>query len=421
MFLEGFLTYIARKRNADCLQFEPSHGFTVPPKQGHVPALLYVHIPFCEELCPYCSFNRIVFREGIARAYFGALRREIVMYSDRGYDFKALYVGGGTPTVLLDELSQTIGLVKKLYGIREISVETNPNHLTKDRVDTLRSLGVNRLSVGVQTFEDDLLKLVERYRKYGCGEEIADRLASVKGVFDTLNVDMIFNFPAQTPAALERDLAKLLEIDVDQITYYPLMVSAATRDTMGKKLGWVDYGRGNSFYQKIMEALSSQYHSSTAWCFSKRDTLIDEYVVSFDEYAGLGSGSIGYLGGSAYANTFDVEEYITRVNRGEFPAIGRKVFSIKERLRYDFLMKLFGMSLDLRELKSKHQVNAIRLLLPEICFFLVVGGIKKEGHLLTLTRKGQYYWIIMMREFFISVNNFRDFCRGPQGMQKNAS
>jgi menaquinone C8-methyltransferase len=157
--------------------------------------------------------------------------------------------------------------------------------------------------------------------------------------------------------------------------------------------------------------LSPQYGFSTAWCFSRNDALIDEYVVNFDEYAGLGSGSIGYLDGTVYANTFDIPDYIRRVQAGAFPLMAKKECSTKERFRYDFLMKLFGLECDLNLLTLKNGVNAIRYLWPEILFFRLFGGLKRRGDKLVLTEKGRYYWVIMMREFFIGVNNFRDYCR----------
>ena len=412
MLIEKIISSVARRKNEQYLQFSPGVSYALPErKTGDIPLLLYLHVPFCEELCPYCSFHRVVFREGLARAYFKALRKEIAMYKDKGYDFQALYVGGGTPTVLIDELSATIELIRKTYNVTEISVETNPNHLTDNNMKILKDASVNRLSVGVQTFNDGLLKAIERYHKYGSGSEIADRLLSLKGYFDTLNVDMIFNFPTQTEKILEEDLSMLLALQADQITYYPLMVSSATQKIMGRKLGIVNYDRGNNFYDMITGALRQEYRASTAWCFSRSDAMIDEYVINYDEYAGLGSGSIGYLSGSIYANTFDIEDYIERIEKGEFPITARRDCSLKERLLYDFLMKLFGLTLDLDELTKKHGVSAIRYLILEVCFFLVAGGLKKHGNMLTLTAKGRYYWVIMMREFFVSVNNFRDYCR----------
>jgi len=411
MLIEKFITYVARQKNASYLRFSPPGTSAVPEKKGDSPMLLYIHVPFCEELCPYCSFNRVVFREDLARQYFDALRKEITMYRDLGYSFNGLYVGGGTPTVLIDELAETIALIRQAYPVHEISVETNPNHLTERNLSILKESGVIRLSVGVQTFDNNLLKAIERYHKYGSGEEIVDRIRGTQGVFQTLNIDMIFNFPSQTMEILEKDLTTLVELEVDQITYYPLMISTSTEAAMKRKLGAVNYNRGHIFYQKIIGKLLPHYRPSTAWCFSRTQAPIDEYVVNYEEYAGLGSGSIGYLAGSAYSNTFDIREYVAKINRGIIPIAGKKDFSLKERLRYDFLMKLFGMKLDLGYLDARYGLKIYKHLWPEIIFFRLIGGLKKGGNMLTLTERGQYYWVLMMREFFIGVNNFRDFCR----------
>ena len=412
LMLEKLIAYAVRKKNAECLQFFPTTSLALPPKIGDIPTGLYIHIPFCEELCPYCSFNRVEFHAGLAKRYFHALRQEILMYKDRGYDFKVLYVGGGTPTILVEELERTIGLIKEKYNITEISVETNPNHLTRTNLFILKNIGVNRLSVGVQTFDDGLLQGLKRYHKYGSGAEIAERLKQTQGIFHTLNVDMIFNFPTQTREMLKKDLATILNLGVDQVTYYPLMSSAQTQDAMSRELGGtIDYARGREFYTTVMETLSSRYRASTAWCFSRHDAVIDEYAVHFDEYAGLGSGSIGHLGRTAYANTFDIEAYIEKINQGILPITARRDFTLRERLSYDFLMKLFGLSLDLDLLNAKYGVNIYLHLWPEITFFRLINGLQKRGNKLTLTTRGRYYWFVMMREFFIGVNNFRDYCR----------
>ena len=419
MLIESFITSYARNKNSRYLQFTPSASLTLPQAKNTAPLLLYMHVPFCEELCPYCSFNRVPFKEDLARNYFHALRREILLYKRLDYDFKALYVGGGTPTVLLDELERTVELIKETYHVTEISVETNPNHLTGENIQRLKNIGVNRLSVGVQSFDDRLLQAMERYHKYGSGEQVRECLKGAQGTFDTLNVDMIFNFPMQTAKILENDLATLIELGVDQITYYPLMVSSSTQKIVSKKLGSVSYRREKALYSTITRMLSTHYRPSTAWCFSRSAAMIDEYVVNFEEYAGLGSGSFGYLGGSAYANAFDINEYIQKLNENRLPIAAKRDFSIKERVRYDFLMKLFGLSLDLEKLSAKIKGNVYRYLWPELLFFLSTGGIGKRGQILSLTQRGQYYWVIMMREFFIGVNNFRDYCREGQRFKTN--
>ena len=396
------------------MKFEEGATPRIQPPVAEKPRLLYLHVPFCEKLCPYCSFNRIVFDETLCRDYFRALRREIRIYKESGYDFRGVYVGGGTPTVLIDELEETLALARDSFDISEVSVETNPNHLTGENIAALRRAGVHRLSVGVQSFDNSLLKNMDRFDKYGSGEEIRDRLKGIRGVFDTLNADMIFNFPFQRPETLDRDLDMLLDIGTDQITYYPLMVSDATRQRVRRTLGQVDSRREERFYRQIVARLVPAYRFSSAWCFSKKGTIIDEYIVDYDEYAGLGSGSIGFLNGTCYANTFNIRQYIAQTGRGEMPLMASRDFSLRDRIRYDFLMKLFGMKLDTGAMRKKYDGKFYRHLWPDILAFLLAGGLRYEPPDFFLTPAGRYQWVILMREFFVSVNNFRDFCRDQQ-------
>lgn len=411
MLAENLITSIARKKISELLNFEHPKGPIFDPKERTKPILMYMHIPFCEELCPYCSFHRVTLDRTLAKRYFEALRNEIRMYGDMGFKFDAIYVGGGTPTVLIEELIETLRLAKRNFSIKEISVETNPNHLTEENLRLLEEEGVKRLSVGVQSFDDSVLKSIKRYHKYGSGREIKEKLKSLTGMFHTLNIDMIFNFPNQTMESIRNDLKVIEETGVTQVTYYPLMVSAQTRKKIEETLGVVDYRKEKIFYTLILETLSKDFSPSTAWCFSKKEGMIDEYVVTYQQYAGLGSGSIGYIDGVAYANTFNIQRYIQKIERGEIPVEGVRRYKRREMIRYDFLMNLFGLRLDLGELDKRYGVSTKVKLLPEITFFKAIGAIKNDGKKISLTKRGLYYWVIMMREFFTGVNNFRDFLR----------
>jgi len=412
MLIDKFVSYIVREQAKEYLHFNSCDTWQFPRiDKIQSPSMLYVHIPFCEELCTYCSFHKVAFHEGLAREYFTALRKEIVFYQKAGYDFKALYIGGGTPTILIDELAKTINLIKKCFCINEISVETNPNHLDTERIHILKDLGVKRLSVGVQTFNNDILKTIGRYNKYGSGEEISEKIKTVQGHFPTLNIDMMFNFPQQTEAMLRDDLGVLQRLKVDQVTYYPLMMSTTTQKAMELKMGAILNQRGRTYYEIITAALKNEYRANTAWCFSRDDSLVDEYVVNYDEYAGLGSGAFGYLNGIVYANSFDIPEYIKRVGQGKFPVVAQRKCNFHSALLYDFLMQFFGLSIDLNHLRKKHGLYGILYLLPIIVFFMAVGGIRSKEKNGDFISTNPYLGVIMMREFFSSVNNFRDFCR----------
>ena len=154
--------------NGHYLKMKPWQEDRLPRPHSEKTYMLYAHVPFCVSLCPYCSFNRFPFDEKKARKYFGELRDEIHMLAEEGYDFESMYIGGGTPTILPDELAETIRLAKSLFSIRDVSAETNPNHLNPEYLGPLRGL-VDRMSVGVQSFDDGLLRRMCRYEKYGSG------------------------------------------------------------------------------------------------------------------------------------------------------------------------------------------------------------------------------------------------------------
>jgi coproporphyrinogen III oxidase-like Fe-S oxidoreductase len=410
-FVSGIVTAVARRELARLMSFDQSGHWDFPAGDAR-PRLLYLHIPFCERLCPYCSFHRVPYQEALAHEYYAALRKEITLYRERGHEFSGAYVGGGTPTVLVDELEQTLAHAWQCFRLDEISVETNPNHLTEPVLASLKRAGVSRLSVGVQSFDDGLLRAMDRYEKYGSGADIAEGLKAAQGRFKTLNADMMFNLPGQDEATLERDLDILLQAELDQVTYYPLMVSDDTRQLVERTLGRVDSGREQALYRRIVGRLVPDYVFSSAWCFSRKTTAaIDEYIVSYGEYAGLGSGAIGYLNGTCYANTFDIGDYIARINRGESPVRAVREYGLRERIRYDFMTGLFATRLDVTSLRRKYGRGLAWYLWPDVLAFWLAGAVRPDGPNLRLTQRGLYIWVVMMREFFTAVNNFRDYCR----------
>jgi menaquinone C8-methyltransferase len=409
--INQIVTTITQREFARSLKFEEGSLPELPSCNDEKKRLLYLHIPFCEELCPYCSFHRVIFTEPLTRRYFKALHREIKIYHEKGYKFEGIYVGGGTPTVLIDELAETLNLARELFPIKDISVETNPNHLTPGNIEVLQKSAVKRLSVGVQTFNDDLLKKIGRYEKYGSGKVIAERLKNTQGSFETLNADMIFNFPGQTPELLDEDLSVLLNLNMEQITFYPLMISSLTQEIMEKTMGGVDFRGEQKLYELIVRRLEKYYDFSSAWCFSRKESLIDEYVVDFEEYAGLGSGAIGYLHGTCYSNTFDIERYIATLTSGNLPLQASRTFDLHDQMSYDFLMKLFSTKLDIAALQKKYDGRFLKTMWKEIAAFEIARAFRYFPPYLHLTPRGRYLWVIMMREFFIAVNNFRAYCR----------
>ena len=327
---------------------------------------------------------------------------------------------------------------------------------------------MQRLSVGVQSFDDDLLKQMDRFEKYGSGEEIMERIREASPYFVSMNADMIFNFPAQTEDNLISDIERVIESGASQTTFYPLMASPSVQKSLAQTVGKVDYSRERRFYEIICELLvdTGVFELGSAWTFNrvggacdsalggggmesgvegavgvqeandairiadaagagagagaagasaggtKSAPMIDEYVVNYEEYPAIGSGGITYLGSNLYVNTFSVRDYNEAIDSGSMSMMGKTQFSLTDRMRYRFMMQLFGLRLDKREFKRDFGVSVERGLPLEMAFMRTFGafGIDNDEEL-TLTPKGRYLVVVMMRQFFIGVNNLRDQAR----------
>lgn len=428
MLSERVLSRAVRTMNGHYLKLEP-----LPEGQTRLPApkpgmryMLYMHVPFCERLCPYCSFNRFPFEEQKARKYFSNMRREMEMLAEIGYDFESLYVGGGTPTILIDELRATIQQARDTFSIHEVSSETNPNHLTAAHLEQLDGM-VQRLSVGVQSFDDGLLKQMDRYEKYGSAEEIAERVRNTAdaGVFTSLNVDMIFNFPAQTEEMLQHDLDVIHQTNTNQTTFYPLMASPAVEKSLAATVGEVDYAREQRFYEIICKRLAgvdergntiddnAAFTFGSAWTFNAADSsMIDEYIVDYEEYPAIGSGGLTYLDEHLYINTFSINEYNAAIQSGRMSLMGVTKFSKRDRMRYRMLMQLFGLRLDKAQWKRDFSCSFAAGLPAEYAYLKGAGAFDTDDdRQVTLSAKGRYLMVAMMRQFFIGVNGVRDKAR----------
>ena len=411
------------------MKIEPCRVERIPGPEPGQPYMLYAHIPFCERLCPYCSFNRFPFSEKRAVPYFKNLRRELMMVKELGYDFDSLYIGGGTPTIMLDELCDFIDLAKREFSIKEVSCETNPNHLTLPYLEKLQGR-VDRMSVGVQSFDDGLLKQMDRYEKYGDGKTILEAIKVAAPYFKSLNVDMIFNFPAQTEEILRRDLEMVIESGTSQTTFYPLMASPSVEKSLARTVGKVDYDREQRFYEIISETLAggenAPFEHGSAWTFNKRegdnaapeDAMIDEYIVDYEEYPAIGSGGMTYLGDTQYVNTFSIRDYNAAIESGRMSVMGKATFSKHNRMRYRFMMQLFGLRLDKKQWQRDFGCSVAAGLPMEYAFMKMSGAFDRDDdECITLTPKGRYLMVVMMRQFFIGVNNLRDQARAalPEG------
>lgn len=407
---ERVLTAVLKAQIRLNLTSQADAEITLPSPLPKKQYTLYIHIPFCESLCPYCSFNRFLYESKKAVGYFAALRDEMKMIARMGYKFTTLYIGGGTPTINLDELIQTIDLARELFNIQEVSCETNPNHLIPEYVEKLKDR-VQRLSVGVQSFDNRLLSEMNRLEKFGGGKEILERINYAAPFFESLNVDMIFNFPNQTLEILAKDLDSILGSAAQQVTFYPLMSSSSVEKSMARSVGKPTHQREWKFFNLINNRLTGEFKQLSAWTFVRKAAgMIDEYIVDSEEYVGIGSGAFSYLDGTLYVNNFSIFDYMKAIQNGKTGVNAFKRYDKKSQMRYWFMMNLFGMDFDRNAFNERFNTPVWRGLPFEMLFMNLMGAFQNQDRS-RLTRRGQYLSVVMMREFFSGVNNVRDLAR----------
>lgn len=385
------------------------------PQPGHQ-YLLYAHIPFCKTLCSYCTFHRFLFKEHKAREYFINLRKEMDYVKALGYDFTSMYIGGGTTTILEDELIRTIEHARTLFpGIKEVSCETDPLQIATPTFRNLKGL-VDRMSIGVQSFNDDILKMTERYGKFGSGALIYERLQEALELFPTTNVDMIFGFRGQNLEMLQRDMDLLVELNPRQITTYPLMVTSQTRKSVKQTIAAKGIELADQ-YAVIMNTLGNHYRQLTSWTFGRtHDEGFDEYVVDHDEYLGVGSGAFSFLGSSLYVNTFSLRRYNERIKAGMTGVERRRNFDKHAVLQYRLLLGLFSARLSRKYFREAHGVDLDKALFKEMLGLRIAGAIKdnpEDPDNLIVTDAGKFLGLVMMKAFYSGMDNVRAELRKP--------
>ena len=386
-----------------------------PPQEGHQ-YMLYAHVPFCHTLCTYCTFHRFLFKEWKAREYFKNLRREMDYVKALGYDFTAMYVGGGTTTILEDELIKTLEHAKKLFpSIKEISCETDPQVITTPQFRNLQGL-VDRMSIGVQSFNDDILKLSDRYEKFGSGEQIFERLQYAQELFPVCNIDMMFGFRGQSLDVLHDDMEKIVKLNPRQTTTYPLMVTSQTRQSVKGTIAATGIELADQ-YRCILDTFGNRYRQLTSWTFGQTNNEgFDEYVVDHDEYLGVGSGAFSFLNNSLYVNTFSLRRYGERIAAGNTGVERRREFDKHAIMQYRLMLGLFAHRLSRKYFREVHGINVDRYLMKEMLGLRISGAIKDDPNdpdRIIVTDAGKFLGLVMMKAFYAAMDQVRAELRAP--------
>ncbi|QQF52411.1 coproporphyrinogen III oxidase family protein [Campylobacter fetus] len=368
--------------------------------------MLYAHVPFCHTFCPFCSFHKYDYDESAAKKYFYSLRLEMEQIKEAGFDFHSMYVGGGTTLINENELLKTLEHAKKLFNINEISCETDPNHIEPNNLKCFSGL-IDRLSIGVQSFNDEILKKVARYSKFGSKDLLIEKLSKAVGILPITSIDLIFNFPFQTKDELLYDIQTATAIDSEQVTFYPLMKSNITKDKIAASLGYSSKDNEREFYEIICSKFKN-YYQNNAWSFSKQSSnLKDEYVGTGNQYVGVGSGAFSFLNGELLINAFNLDEYSERVNAYRSAIIAKCKFKKRDKIRYLFLTQLFDGKINIDKFNHENEVNLKLDLYLELTLLKTTNAIKIIDKEIILTDFGRYLCVVLMKEFYIGMDKVR--------------
>jgi len=301
-------------------------------------AEFYVHIPFCRNLCPYCPYNKIPYDAALSLEYYRALCIEIRRASERYGRLEAgsLYFGGGTPTLMLEELGSVIGNMQELFTMPDqVAIETTPAEITPAKAKLMRSLGFGLVSIGVQSFQDHFLRQIGRPYDSAAAKRACCILKDTG--FQTLNLDLMFALPGQSVEELQHDLQEAIRYEPEQITCYPLFTfpyASVSRWISRNRVGVPKQRQRWRMYSMISETLASHgYERSSVWSFIRKGAAAFSSVTR-DRYLGFGAGAASYNGHQFTFNTFDVPTYISAIaNDNDFPtAICMPVSARLERM-----------------------------------------------------------------------------------------
>lgn len=298
---------------------------------------LYLHIPFCNSMCPYCPYYKVAYDAKINKAFKEAVILEIDRYA-RKYGrrrFTSLYIGGGTPTLVIDELRQIVDRVHTFFELSGyIAMETTPADLTAGKIRLLKAMGVTYISLGVQSFQNKYLCLLGRKYDAETAARTAGRLCH--DGFTNYNIDLIFAIPGETMRDLESDLRAAVKCGADQITCYPLFTfpySSIGQFTKLRRLRMPPLDVRRKMYYFIHDFLAANgYARSSVWSFTRAGKAPYSSVTR-EYYVGFGPSAGSYTGDGFFFNTFSVVDYMKTVLLREPVALK---MDVTERMRKIF-------------------------------------------------------------------------------------
>ncbi|KRG15534.1 radical SAM family heme chaperone HemW [Lederbergia galactosidilytica] len=372
----------------------------------------YIHIPFCEHICYYCDFNKFFLQGQPVDEYLQSLFQEFKMTFDptATKELETIFVGGGTPTALNERQLEILckGIRENLpFTKGEFTFEANPGDLTKEKLKILAHYGVNRLSFGVQSFNNDLLE------KIGRSHRVQDVYRSIEQAqelgFENISIDLIYALPQQTLADFRDTLQKALELNLPHYSGYSLIVEPKTifYNLMRKgKLPLPSEDEEADMYRVLMEEMEKkglqQYEISN---FSRPGYESKHNLIYWnnEEYYGFGAGAHGYINGVRYSNAGPLKKYMEPISEGERPVFTENSPTKKEMLEEEMflgLRKIKGVSVS--HFQNKFTLDPYQVFQPAIKNMTERGLLEIQHDHIRLTEKGRFLGNEVFQAFLLS-------------------
>ncbi|WP_336822600.1 radical SAM family heme chaperone HemW [Sporosarcina sp. USHLN248] len=361
---------------------------------------MYIHIPFCHQICHYCDFNKVFFKNQPVDEYIESIGHELSILQNEGQSFsniETVFLGGGTPTSLsekqLDRLLEIINAFVDYKKLREFSTEANPDELTEDKLAVLKNGGVSRLSIGVQSFDEELLKQIGRTHGANDPKRVIDEARRIG--FENISIDLIYGLPNQTIGQWKDTLDEALSLDLPHYSGYSLIIEPKTvfYNLMNKgKLPLPGEDAEAEMFAILMEQMEragkKQYEISN-FSVPEYESVHNLIYWDNDEYAGVGAGAHGYLKGERYANIGPLKKYMEQTDNGNRPLFNIHTVSQKEQMEEEMflgLRKLKGVTFS--EFERKFTTPLKEVYGEQLDELVEKGLIQVKDDRVQLTRKG---------------------------------
>lgn len=361
---------------------------------------MYIHIPFCHQICHYCDFNKVFFKNQPVDEYIESIGHELSILQNEGHSFsniETVFLGGGTPTSLsekqLDRLLEIINAFVDYKKLREFSTEANPDELTEGKLAVLKNGGVSRLSIGVQSFDEELLKQIGRTHGANDPKRVIDEARRIG--FENISIDLIYGLPNQTIGQWKDTLDEALSLDLPHYSGYSLIIEPKTvfYNLMNKgKLPLPGEDAEAEMFAILMEQMEragkKQYEISN-FSVPEYESVHNLIYWDNDEYAGVGAGAHGYLKGERYANIGPLKKYMEQTDNGNRPLFNIHTVSQKEQMEEEMflgLRKLKGVTFS--EFERKFTTPLKEVYGEQLDELVEKGLIQVKDDRVQLTRKG---------------------------------